>query len=93
MRVRELEPDRGKLAAYWRATRRLTAGTLAVWAAVSVGAALMAETLNRIVVGGFPLGYYFGAQGSVLVFVLLVANYARAMNRLDRQHELQEDEE
>ncbi len=93
MRVRELKADRENLAAYWRGNKRLTALTLAIWALVSFGAIALVGPLDRIVILGFPLGYYLGAQGSVLVFVLLVANYARAMNRLDRKHGLHEETE
>jgi putative solute:sodium symporter small subunit len=37
-------------------------------------------------VGGFPLGFWFAQQGSILVFVVLILIYALAMSRLDRQH-------
>lgn len=93
MRIRELESDRSRLASHWRRTRRLTILTLAVWALVSFGAIAAVHLLDRAAVFGFPLGYYAGAQGSLLVFVLLIANYARAMNRIDREHDLQEDED
>ena len=93
MRIRELQANRETLAAYWRATRQVTTRTLAIWALVSFGAIALVVPLDRFVVFGFPLGYYFGAQGSVLVFVVLVALYARSMNRLDREHGLQEEGE
>ena len=93
MRIRELESDRARLASHWRRTRRLTLLTLLLWALVSFGAIAAVRLLDRAVLFGFPLGYYLGAQGSLLVFVLLIANYARAMNRIDREHDLQEDED
>jgi len=80
------------LNAYWAENRRLTAITLLIWAAVSFGAAFFVEPLNTIVIFGFPLGYYMGAQGSLIVFVLLIANYARAMNAVDHKYNLHEEE-
>ena len=84
--------DKAALAAYWSENKRLTTVTLIVWATVSFGAVLFAESLNTVVLFGFPLGYYLAAQGSLVVFVLLIFNYARAMNRIDRKHNLHEEE-
>ena len=42
---------------------------------------------------GFPLGYYMGAQGSLVVFVALIFNYSSMMNKIDRKYGLQEEEE
>lgn len=84
--------DRAVLAAYWSENKRLTTVTLIVWAAVSFGAILLAEGLNTVIILGFPLGYYLGAQGALIVFVLLVFNYSRAMNNIDRKHSLHEEE-
>jgi len=68
---------------YWKYNIRLTTFTMIVWFAVSFGAILFAPQLNGIVIFGFPLGYYLGAQGSLTVFVVLVFNYAFRMNRAD----------
>ena len=51
------------------------------------------EALNAIVIFGFPLGYYMGAQGSLIVFVALIFNYSSMMNKIDRKYGLQEEEE
>jgi len=84
--------DKATLAAYWRENKRLTTITLIIWASVSFGAAFFAEALNNVVIFGFPLGYYMGAQGSIIVFVLLVFNYSRTMNFIDRKYNLHEEE-
>ncbi len=63
------------------------AGLLAIWAAVSLGCGvLFADVLNAWRIGGFPLGFWFAQQGSIIVFVLLILVYALAMTRLDRAH-------
>ena len=61
---------------------------LAVWALAGLGAGvLFADYLNRLgSIGGFPLGFWFAQQGSIIVFILLILVYAIAMNRLDARH-------
>lgn len=88
----QFKVDKATLDAYWAENRRLTVITLLIWAAVSFGAAFFVESLNTVVIFGFPLGYYMGAQGSLIVFVLLIANYARAMNAVDHKYNLHEEE-
>lgn len=71
--------------AYWRANLRLLCILLVVWFAVSFGAGILfVERLNAFHIGGFPLGFWFSQQGSIVVFVVLVFIYARAMDRLER---------
>ena len=42
---------------------------------------------------GWPFYFYMGAQGSLIVYVLIIWFYARYMNRLDRQYEVGEGDE
>lgn len=85
--------DKATLIAYWRENKRLTMVTLAIWAVVSFGAAFFSETLNAVVIFGFPLGYYMAAQGALVVYVLLIFNYSRAMNAVDHKYHLEEEDE
>ena len=63
------------------------AGLLVVWAAVGLGCGvLFADALNAVRLGGFPLGFWFAQQGSILVFVLLILVYGLVLNRLDADH-------
>lgn len=72
---------------YWRRNVSLMAGLLVVWAGVSLGCGILfADALNDFRLGGFPLGFWFAQQGSILVFVVLILVYAVVMSRLDRQH-------
>ena len=73
-------------AAYWRSTLQLVGPLLIIWFCSFVLPALFANQLNQIVIlTGFPLGYYMGAQGSLIIFVLLIVIYCWRMNRLDRR--------
>jgi putative solute:sodium symporter small subunit len=62
---------------------------LLAWAAAGLGCGvLLADRLNAsgITLGGFPLGFWFAQQGSIIAFILLILAYAVVMNRLDAQH-------
>lgn len=75
------------IQAYWRRNVRLMLLLLSIWAAAGLGAGvLFADTLSSVRIGGFPLGFWFAQQGSIVVFVLLILVYALAMNRMDRRH-------
>ncbi len=72
---------------YWRDNLRMLVALLVIWFAVSFGCGiLLVEPLNRVLVGGFPLGFWFAQQGSIYVFVLLILVYALWMDRLDRRY-------
>ena len=45
---------------------------LAVWAIFGIVVPFFADGLNSMSFLGFPLGYYFCVQGSLIVFVLLI---------------------
>jgi putative solute:sodium symporter small subunit len=77
--------------AYWRANIRLIAILLTIWALVSyVAAILLAEPLQNITFFQVPLSYWFGHQGSMLTFVVLIWVYAFYMDRVDRKHDVHE---
>lgn len=72
--------------AYWRSNLRLMAVLLTIWAIVSFGAGIIfVDQLNEIVVAGFPLGFWFSQQGSIVVFMILIFVYAKRMDVLDKK--------
>ena len=74
-------------AAYWRTNLTYIGVLLAIWAAVSYGASILfADLLDQVRVLGFPLGFWFATQGSILTFVVLVFVYVKLMNDLDRKY-------
>lgn len=78
-------------AAYWKANVRLLAILLTLWFIVSFGLGiLLVEPLNTIMVGGYPLGFWFAQQGSIYAFLVLIFVYASAMNRLDQKFDVHE---
>ncbi|THH36103.1 DUF4212 domain-containing protein [Aliishimia ponticola] len=77
--------------AYWSANLRIIAWSLVIWALVSFGfGILLRPLLAGIPVGGTDLGFWFAQQGSILVFLALIFNYAWRMNKLDREHGVDE---
>ena len=72
---------------YWRKNLRLMAVLLTVWALVSFGAGILfVEPLNNIVIAGFPLGFWFAQQGSILTFIALIAIYVVRMDKRDAEY-------
>lgn len=77
---------------YWRKNVALTGVLLAIWFIVTYVAGFFARDLNAITIFGFPLGFYIGAQGALVVYVVVIFYYARRMNRMDREYGVAEEE-
>ena len=74
---------------YWHTNLKYLAGLLSVWFVVSYGCGILfVDTLDRIRLGGFKLGFWFAQQGSIYVFVILIVVYVALMNRLDRNFDV-----
>lgn len=78
---------------YWRKNVRLTAILLAIWFIVTYVVGFLARDLNAITVFGFPVGFYMGAQGALIVYVAVIFYYAKRMNKLDQEYGVAEKEE
>ena len=57
---------------HWAKTRNLTILVLVIWFIFSFVVPWYAKELNEFSFLGFPLGYYFIVQGSLIIFVLLI---------------------
>lgn len=75
---------------YWHKNLAVTAALLLLWFVVTFVASYFAPELDAIVVLGFPLGFYLGAQGAPIVYLLIVWFYVRYMNKLDRSYGVDE---
>ncbi|WP_338022662.1 DUF4212 domain-containing protein [Azospira restricta] len=71
----------------------MTGILLFIWFVVTFVASFYARELNSVVILGFPLGFYMGAQGSLVVYVLIIWYYARYMNKLDQEYGVHEGED
>ena len=79
--------------AYWTRSMRLTGVLLAIWFLVTVLSIWYAEALNKIVVLGFPLGFYMASQGALVVYLLIIWYYGRTMNLRDKAFGVSESED
>lgn len=78
-------------SAYWKANIRLLSILMAIWFLVSYGFGIvLVEPLNRVSIGGYPLGFWFAQQGSIYVFVALIFVYAARMRALDSRFGVQD---
>ena len=77
---------------YWSYNVRLTTILLVIWFVVTyIISGIMASWLNQFTVLGFPMGYYMAAQGSLAIFVIEIAVYAKLMNAKDQEYGIQEE--
>ena len=77
---------------HWRLNLRILLVLLVVWFLASFGLGIFGvEALNKIQMGGFPLGFWFAQQGSIYIFVVLILIYAIVMGRIDREAQAAED--
>jgi putative solute:sodium symporter small subunit len=77
---------------YWKANLRLIIICLVIWFVVSFGfGILMVDSMNSFRLGGYKLGFWFAQQGSIYIFVALIFFYARKMEKIDREHGVEED--
>jgi len=78
---------------YWQKNLRLTAILLAVWFIATFVIAWFARDLQSITIIGFPFPFYMGAQGSLIIYVVIIWFYAHAMNKLDREYGVHEGDD
>lgn len=78
---------------YWHRNLRLTGVLLAIWFVVTFVLGFFAIPLSGFSILGFPFSFYMAAQGSLIIYVILIWAYARRMGRLDQQYDVAEGEE
>lgn len=84
------------LQKYWRRNILVMSVLLGIWALAGLGCGILfADYLNqfRLFGTGYPLGFWFAQQGSIIVFVLVILAYCIIMNQLDKAHKKEREEE
>jgi len=74
---------------YWVRNVRIMATLTLCWLLVGLGCGVVfADWLNQFYFPGtgYPLGFWFAQQGSIIGFVLIILIYCTLMNRLDAKH-------
>ena len=77
---------------YWKKNLNVTAILLAIWFVVTFVVSYFARDLSFNFFG-WPFSFWMGAQGSLIVYCVIIWYYARYMNKLDVEHGVSEDEE
>ena len=77
---------------YWQANLRITSILLLIWFVVTFVVSYFARDQN-FTFFGWPFSFWMGAQGSLVVYCLIIWFYANYMNKLDVLHGVSEDED
>ena len=76
---------------YWRKNLVITTILFFIWFVFTFVEIWFARELNSsITFLGFPIAFYFSAQGSLAVYVALIGIYALLMRRLDLEYKVDE---
>jgi putative solute:sodium symporter small subunit len=78
---------------YWQKTLRLTAVLMAIWFVSTFVMAFFARELAQIVIFGWPLSFYMAAQGTLIIYLVMIWYYAHRMGQLDREFGVAEGED
>jgi putative solute:sodium symporter small subunit len=78
---------------YWSRNLRLTAVLLFIWFVVTYVMAWFAVPLAEINFFGWPLSFYMAAQGSLIIYVLIIWYYAKKMRQLDLEYGVEEGDD
>jgi len=75
---------------YWNRNLRITAVLLFIWFVVTFVMSWFARPLAEINFFGWPLSFYMAAQGSLIIYVLILYYYANKMGKLDIEYGVDE---
>jgi putative solute:sodium symporter small subunit len=78
---------------YWKKNLRLTLVLLTIWFVATFVMGFFARELFTLSIFGWPLSFYMGAQGSLIIYVALIWFYQKRMRELDIEHGVDEGEE
>lgn len=78
-------------ARHWSRTSTLMWIMMFLWIIFSFVIHMFVDQLNTIKVLGFPLGFYMAAQGSLIVFVVMLFVFAKRQDTIDREEGVAED--
>ena len=70
---------------HWEKTKGLMILTLAIWFVFSIVIFMFGESLNNGSFLGYPLAYYMCAQGSIVIFVVLIFWFANRQEKIDEE--------
>jgi putative solute:sodium symporter small subunit len=75
---------------YWSRNLKITGVLLLIWFLVTFVMGYFAVPLSEINFFGWPLSFYMAAQGSLIIYVLILYYYAKKMRQLDVEYGVDE---
>ena len=84
-----MEPT-DKRQIYWQRVCRVTVALMPLWFVAGLAIHFFARELSFRFFG-WPFSFWMAAQGSLLIFLLIVVVYVWVMERLDHEHGFSED--
>jgi putative solute:sodium symporter small subunit len=75
---------------YWRKNLVITGILLFIWFVFTFVEIWFARELNGITFFGWPLAFWFSAQGSLAIYVAIIGVYAYLMGKLDKEYNVDE---
>ena len=79
-------------ARHWARTSTLMWIMFALWVTFSFSVHFFVEALNNFKFLGFPLGFYMAAQGSLIIFVIMLFVFAKRQDTIDREEGVAEED-
>ena len=77
---------------HWAATRSLTTWILILWFIFSMGIFVFANSLNSLTFFGWAFGFYMAAQGSLVIFDVLILVLNIKQEKIDDKYGLAEEQ-
>lgn len=84
--------DKSVADAYFNTRKRHIMIYLSIWAIVSFGVVVFAESLSGFTVNRMPFHYFMGAQGAIIVFIILLFVNAVVSDKVDKEYGIDETE-
>ena len=83
--------DKTSSNAYWAANIRVITISMVIWFVCSFGLGIILRpALSGIHIGGADIGFWFAQNGAIYVFLVLIFAYAAKMNKIDKEHGVEE---
>ena len=77
---------------YWQENIKILTILMSIWFIVSFLLGIVfVDQLDNIRFAGFKLGFWISQQGAIFIYVLLVYVYLKAMDKLDKKFNVQEN--
>jgi putative solute:sodium symporter small subunit len=77
---------------YWRKNLNITGILLVIWFVATFVVSYYARELSFNFFG-WPFSFWMGAQGALVIYVVIIGYYAWYMGKLDIEHDVHESED